>query len=220
MEGVIFRFCRGRLLQSLPPCVTLTAKGCDLMAKNDHDELYAQMRQDAPDELWDVYDAAGRKTGRVQRRGDPLAPGDCHLCVHVWIRDAAGRFLLTRRAPEKSGAGLWECTGGSALAGEDSLAAALREAKEETGIELDPRNGALLFRFSGAHYHCDVWLFRQALRLADVVAPFTPKGSSWTLRIWTGCWPCPKRESLIMRDPYIYNKVEIWYLSLQGGACT
>ena len=156
-------------MRSLPPCVTLTAKGRDSMAKNDHDELYAQMRQDAPDELWDVYDAAGKKTGRVQRRGDPLAPGDCHLCVHVWIRDTAGRFLLTRRAPEKSGAGLWECTGGSALAGEDSLAAALREAKEETGIELDPRNGALLFRFSGAHYHCDVWLFRQALRLSDVV---------------------------------------------------
>ena len=135
----------------------------------DHDELAELIRLDEPDELWDIYDGAGNKTGRVQRRGDPLAPGDCHLCVHVWIRDTAGRFLLTRRAPEKSGAGLWECTGGSALAGEDSLSAALREAKEETGIALEPKNGRLAFRFSGAHYHCDVWLCRQALRLSDVV---------------------------------------------------
>ena len=139
------------------------------MAKNDHNELVGQLQRDAPDELWDIYDAAGSRTGRLQRRGDPLAPGDCHLCVHVWIQNADGRYLLTRRAPEKSWAGLWEITGGSALAGEDSLTAALREAKEETGIVLKPKNGRLLFRFSGAHYHCDVWLFRQALRLADVV---------------------------------------------------
>ena len=138
------------------------------MAKNDHDELAAQMQREAPDELWDIYDAAGNKTGRIQRRGDPLAPEDCHLCVHVWIRNAAGQYLLTRRAPEKSGAGLWECTGGSALAGEDSLTAALREVKEETGVTLDPKNGELVFRFSGAHYHCDVWRFRQEVRLAEV----------------------------------------------------
>ena len=139
------------------------------MAKNDHNELVGQIQRDAPDELWDIYDAAGSRTGRLQRRGDPLAPGDCHLCVHVWIQNADGRYLLTRRAPEKSGAGLWEITGGSALAGEDSLAAALREVREETGLILDPARGELLFRFSGEHYHCDVWRFRQEVRLADVV---------------------------------------------------
>lgn len=139
------------------------------MAKNDHDELVRQMQQDAPDELWDIYDTDGSRTGRIQRRGDPFAPGDCHLCVHVWIRNAAGQVLLTRRAPEKSGAGLWEIPGGSALAGEDSLTAALREAKEETGLTLDPGKGELVFRFSGAHYHCDVWLFRQEAALRDIV---------------------------------------------------
>ena len=144
-------------------------KGGIRMAKNDHIELVGQMQRDTPDELWDIYDAAGSRTGRLQRRGDPLAPGDCHLCVHVWIQNADGRYLLTRRAPEKSGAGLWEITGGSALAGEDSLTAALREVKEETGLTLDPGRGELLFRFSGEHYHCDVWRFRQEVRLADVV---------------------------------------------------
>ena len=135
----------------------------------DHDALAALIRLDEPDELWDIYDEAGNRTGRVQRRGDPFAEGDRHLCVHVWIRDAAGRYLLTKRAPGKAMAGLWECTGGSALLGEDSLDAALREAREETGLVLDPGKAELLFRFSGDHFHCDVWRFRQDFDLSDIV---------------------------------------------------
>ena len=135
----------------------------------DHDALARLIRLDEPDELWDIYDEAGIKTGRVQRRGDPFAPGDRHLCVHVWIRNAAGQYLLTKRAPGKVMAGLWECTGGSALKGEDSLTAALREAREETGLVLDPKNGELLFRFSGDHFHCDVWHFTQDFKKCDIV---------------------------------------------------
>ena len=37
--------------------------------------------QSSPDELWDVYDANHRLTGRTHRRGDPLAPGEYHLVV-------------------------------------------------------------------------------------------------------------------------------------------
>ena len=135
----------------------------------DDAQLAELMRRDSPDELWDIYDEAGNKTGRVQRRGDPLTGGDCHLCVHVWIMRPDGRYLLTRRAPEKSCAGLWECTGGSALAGESSLDAALREAREETGLCLDPEGGEYVFRFSGAHYHCDVWRFVREFKESDIV---------------------------------------------------
>ena len=135
----------------------------------DHDALARLIRLDEPDELWDIYDEAGNKTGRVQRRGDPFAPGDRHLCVHVWIRNAKGQYLLTKRAPGKAMAGLWECTGGSALLGEGSLTAALREAREETGLVLDPKNGELLFRFSGVHFHCDVWRFTQDYNKSDIV---------------------------------------------------
>ena len=135
----------------------------------DHDVLAELIRLDEPDELWDIYDEAGNRTGRVQRRGDPFREGDRHLCVHVWIRNADGRYLLTKRAPGKAMAGLWECTGGSALLGEDSLAAALREAREETGLCLDPGMGEYVFRFSGDHYHCDVWRFVRDFRESDIV---------------------------------------------------
>ena len=126
-------------------------------------------RRSAPDELWDVYDGEGRPTGRVHRRGEPLGEGEKHLCVHVWMRRSDGRYLITRRAPNKSMGGLWESTGGCALAGEDSLTAAVREAEEETGLRLDPEKGEFLFRYGGEHFLCDVWLFRQELDPAQAV---------------------------------------------------
>ncbi len=139
------------------------------MESMDSARLQELIRQDAPDELWDVYDSDGRRTGRTHRRGEALREGEYHLCVHVWMRGADGRYLLTRRAPGKALAGLWETTGGSALAGEDSLSAALREVREETGVQLDPARGRRWLRFWGDRFLCDVWLFKQDIRPEDVV---------------------------------------------------
>ncbi len=121
------------------------------------------------DELWDVYDGAGNKTGRLHRRGEPLRPGERHLCVHIWVRRPSGEFLITRRSARKSMAGLWECTGGCVVAGEDSLSAALREVREETGLRLDPENGELLLCWEGEFFLCDVYRFRQDFSLAEIV---------------------------------------------------
>jgi len=122
------------------------------------------------DELWDIYDANRNKTGRTHRRGDPLLPGDFHLGVFVWVRTGEGKYFITQRAPEKEVAPLvWEATGGAALAGEDSLAAALREAKEETGIALRPENGTVFETVWFSDFFADVWLFRQEVSFADFV---------------------------------------------------
>ena len=138
------------------------------MTDEELKQLAESIHASEPGELWDVYDAEGRPTGGTRRRGEALEEGEYHLCVHVWIRDEQGRYLLTKRAPGKYMAGRWEAPGGSALTGEDSLAAALREVKEETGLALDPGKGKVLFRFSGDHFHCDVWRFTQAVELAAV----------------------------------------------------
>ena len=113
------------------------------------------------DELWDIYDMAGNKTGRTHRRAEALQPGDRHLCVHVWVQNAAGDYLITRRSARKSMAGLWECTGGCVVAGEESLNAALREVREETGLVLDPERAELLLCWEGEFFLCDVYRFRQ-----------------------------------------------------------
>ena len=125
--------------------------------------------QTSADELWDVYDKDRTLTGRVHRRGDPIATGDYHLTVHVWLQHTDGRFLITKRAPNKGYAGLWECTGGSALAGDDSLTAAVREVREETGLRVQPENGQMILQYRGWDWFTDVWLFRQDFDLDAVV---------------------------------------------------
>ncbi len=94
-------------------------------------------------ELWDLYDADGQKTGRFHERGKPLPPGGYHIIIHVWIRSREGNYLMSRRHPLKSYPLLWECTGGSVLAGEDSLTGAMREVREELGVVLDQEKGGL-----------------------------------------------------------------------------
>ena len=125
--------------------------------------------QTSSDELWDIYDKDRNFTGRIQKRGEPLQTGDYHLTVHVWLQHTDGRFLITKRAPNKGYAGLWECTGGSALSGDDSLAAALREVREETGLDVSPENGKIILSYQGWDWFTDVWLFRQAFDLDSVV---------------------------------------------------
>lgn len=89
----------------------------------------------APAELVDVYDSDGNRTGRIHRRGSPMAPGEFCLAAAITIFDRRGRVLCTLRSPEKAGApNTWESPGGSIRAGEDSRQGAVRELWEETGI--------------------------------------------------------------------------------------
>lgn len=89
-------------------------------------------------ELWDVYDMNRQKTGQTAVRGEGLPEGGYHLVVHVCILGSDGRMLIQQRQPFKHGfSGLWDVScGGSALAGENSPQAAMREASEEIGVEL------------------------------------------------------------------------------------
>ena len=120
-------------------------------------------------ELWDVYDSQRNLTGRTHRRGDPLPPGDYYLTVHVWLRNSKGEFLISRRAPTKGDPNKWECPGGSAMLGDDSLAAAIREVKEEVGLDICPDKARLMFTITTTDEICDVWLFQQDFNIEDVV---------------------------------------------------
>lgn len=83
------------------------------------------------DELWDVYDENRILTGdTVKRSSHPRNKDEYHLVVHIWIKNKSGEWLISKRAPNKFYPLLWECTGGSALAGESSLDAALRRLRK------------------------------------------------------------------------------------------
>ena len=64
---------------------------------------------------------------------------------------------------------MWESTGGSALAGDDSITAAVREVKEETGLDADPERARCIMSFRRSDNFVDVWLFCQDFDLDDVV---------------------------------------------------
>lgn len=119
-------------------------------------------------ELWDLYYEDRTLSGRTHIRGEEIPDGLCHLVVHVWIRNSKGEYLISQRAASRPTFPLmWECVGGSVVAGENSLEGAIRETKEEVGIDLSPDSGKLLFSktrsvIDGKKYNdiMDVWLFR------------------------------------------------------------
>ena len=120
-------------------------------------------------ELWDLYTADRQQTSSTHIRGNELPDDRYHLVVHVWLRNAEDKYLLTQRAPNRKRLPLaWECTCGSVLAGESSLAGAVREVSEEVGINLNPRvdPGTVVYScvrkyFLGKKYNdiLDVWVF-------------------------------------------------------------
>lgn len=125
--------------------------------------------QSAPGEMWDILDENRIRTGRLHRRGDILAEGEYHMTVHVWVQRSDGKYLLTQRAPNKGYPLMWEVSAGSAIAGDDSLTAALREVLEETGLILQPENGRLVRTDKSRDVFADMWLFQQDFSLEDVI---------------------------------------------------
>jgi 8-oxo-dGTP pyrophosphatase MutT (NUDIX family) len=101
------------------------------------------------DELWDLTDAAGTSIGRTHRRGDLAFPeGLFHIVASVCVVRGDGLVLLTRRAAEKDWALSWEFPAGSALTGETSEQAAVRELAEEAGVRVDASDLQLVGRMT------------------------------------------------------------------------
>lgn len=120
-------------------------------------------------EYWDVYDAARRPLGRKHLRGRPLRPGEYHLIAFVWVVNAAGQLLLTKRSPEKETyPNLWENTGGSAVAGETSRQAIRRELFEETGIAAREEEFEFLATTVRRTWIADTYLLRRDVALENI----------------------------------------------------
>ena len=96
-------------------------------------------------EIWDLYDENRELLGKDHVRGEQLPIDGYHLVVHVWIRNSKGEYLISQRSANRPTFPLmWECVGGSVVKGEDSMQGAIREAKEEVGVELNPEKGQVI----------------------------------------------------------------------------
>ena len=128
-------------------------------------------------EMWDIYDAEKKRTGRTMKRNDwCLQDGEYHLTVLGIVARKDGKFLITKRVMTKAWApGWWEVSGGAVQAGEDSRDAVIREVKEETGIDVSGCEDGYLFTYhrenpgKGDNYFVDVYRFLMDFDEQDVV---------------------------------------------------
>ena len=141
-------------------------------------------------EKWDIYDENRNLTGRTHYRKDPIPQGDYNLVVLACLVNSNNEFLITKRAPGKTYAGMWEFPGGCAVAGDDSLTAVVREIEEEVGLIVKPEAGQLSMELKASTAFVDMWLFKHDFKLSDVVlqsgetvdAKLVSEAEIWKLR--------------------------------------
>lgn len=89
-------------------------------------------------ELFDLYDVNRRPLGKTMQRGGLQPAGAYRLVVHVCIFSSDGKMLCQRRVHDKKVyPDMWDIScGGCVDSGETSVQGAIRETREELGIEL------------------------------------------------------------------------------------
>lgn len=99
-------------------------------------------------EYLDVLNEKGEKTGERVTYEEAHKKGIPHRVVHVWILNATNKhFLLQKRnSSRRAYPNHWDMSAaGHVSAGETSVEAALREAREEIGITLAKEDLCYLF---------------------------------------------------------------------------
>ena len=126
-------------------------------------------------EMWDIYDINKNKTGKqVQRNSYQFKKGEYHIVVTAIIINSKNEILISKRAAYKKFGLMWECNGGSILAGETSLEGVLREIKEELGIEFLKEEAIFLKEIRRDKIppdFKDLWLFRKDININDITFP-------------------------------------------------
>ena len=121
------------------------------------------------EEVWDILDEKGNKTGRIMNKG--IVPeGFYHQGADVWIINSQNKILIQKRSPQKRNSpNVWAMTGGSVIRGETSLETIERETKEELGISLNMKDIRLVKQYKTGTVWLDTYLIKQDIDLKDIV---------------------------------------------------
>ena len=120
-------------------------------------------------ELWDLYDKDRKPLNRTHVRGEAFAEGEYYVSCEIWVRNSKGEFLITKRHPDKKAGNLWEFAGGGTLAGETTTQSAVRELKEETGIQSQETELQLFATYQHKNYFLDLFLLNKDVEISDIV---------------------------------------------------
>lgn len=121
-------------------------------------------------EYWDIYDINRNKMGRTMIRGEEFTDGDYHMVVHICIFNSNGEMLIQKRkSSTEKWPGMWDLTaGGSAIEGETSQDAVIRELSEELGIKLELLNVRPKLTINFTHGFNDVYIINKEVILSEL----------------------------------------------------
>ena len=119
-------------------------------------------------EYVDLFDKNRISLNMTKERFE-CVPDSYTQVVHVWIKNDKGEFLIQKRSMKKKAfPGKWSVTGGGVESGETPLNAAIRECKEEIGIDIILENIELLMTIKRQDIFMDIFLAHQSFSIEDV----------------------------------------------------
>lgn len=103
--------------------------------ENILNENYNYVKGEDEEEILDILQEDGRKTGFFATKEAVHEKGYWHNEVSVWIANRSGKYLLTKRAKDKDfNPDKWAIVTGHVRSGEDNLVAIERILKRELGL--------------------------------------------------------------------------------------
>ena len=111
-------------------------------------------------EYLDILDNNGKKTGEIKLRTEVHRDGYWHKEVYIWIVNDKGEILLQRRSPKKKdNPNMWDISvAGHLSAGGASIDGAVREVKEELGIDVLENQFQFLGTVKNARKHTETFI--------------------------------------------------------------
>lgn len=92
-------------------------------------------------EYIDIFDDNNNPIGEVKEKTQAHEDGNFHRTAHIWIMNDKKLLLQKRSATKKSHPNCWDISGaGHIMAGESVIDGAIRELKEELGIEVEEKD--------------------------------------------------------------------------------
>ena len=156
-------------------------------------------------EYWDIYDKNRIFQNRTILRGTPFQNGEYYVSCEVWFQNSKGEMLVTLRNPNKKAGGLWEFVGGGVLAGETTAQAAVREIKEEIGIDITETDLMFLYEFRHNNYFMDIYLVNKDIDIKMIVLDLNETiDAKWTTK--------EELQALIDGDAFVRSVVQRYNL--------